>query len=87
MACMREKPAVGLDPNSNLIVVAAKEKRSKRSMIRRSIQSMKTIAKSAVAMSAIFLSATLYASDKPNLLIIQTDEHHFGTLGCYIVPP
>lgn len=83
MPCMREKPAVGLDTNSNLIVVAAKEQRSKRSMIRRSIQSMKTIAKSAVAMSAIFLSATLYASDKPNLLIIQTDEHHFGTLGCY----
>lgn len=23
------------------------------------------------------------ALEKPNLLIIQTDEHHFGTLGCY----
>lgn len=23
------------------------------------------------------------ATEKPNLLIIQTDEHHFGTLGCY----
>lgn len=26
----------------------------------------------------------LYGQDRmPNLLIIQTDEHHFGTLGCY----
>ena len=44
---------------------------------------MKIIIKTAVAVSAFLLSATLYASDKPNLLIIQTDEHHFGTLGCY----
>ena len=21
--------------------------------------------------------------DAPNLLVIQTDEHHYGTLGCY----
>ena len=23
------------------------------------------------------------AADPPNLLIVQTDEHHFNTLGCY----
>ena len=27
--------------------------------------------------------ASANAADKMNLLIIQTDEHHFGTLGCY----
>jgi len=32
-------------------------------------------------LSLATLTAT--AADKPNLLIIQTDEHHFGTLGCY----
>jgi len=29
------------------------------------------------------LSVTLVAQEKPNLLIIQTDEHNFRTLGCY----
>ena len=29
------------------------------------------------------MSFSLPAAEKMNLLIIQTDEHHFGTLGCY----
>lgn len=34
--------------------------------------------------SAMFFSASLYAKvDKPNLLIIHTDEHSFRTLSCY----
>ncbi len=34
--------------------------------------------------AAMLLSGLASAADRPrNLLIIQTDEHHFGTLGCY----
>lgn len=34
--------------------------------------------------TGVALSARAYAQKKrPNLLIIHTDEHHFGTLGCY----
>ena len=38
-----------------------------------------------VVLATLLLSAsTLRAQDPPlNLVIIQTDEHHFGTLGCY----
>ena len=35
---------------------------------------------------ALCLSLTAFGADKKepyNLLVIQTDEHHFKTLGCY----
>jgi arylsulfatase A-like enzyme len=31
----------------------------------------------------LFTSGVMHAADKPNLLIIHTDEHHYNTLGCY----
>ena len=39
-----------------------------------------------ITLTALCLSLTAYAADKKepyNLLVIQTDEHHFKTLGCY----
>ena len=39
-----------------------------------------------ITLLALCLSLTAYAADKKtsyNLLVIQTDEHHFKTLGCY----
>jgi arylsulfatase A-like enzyme len=32
---------------------------------------------------ALFTGGAMHAADKPNLLIIHTDEHHYNTLGCY----
>ena len=39
--------------------------------------------------AAALASANSKHSGKPNLLIIQTDEHNFRTLGCYrqTLPP
>ncbi len=37
----------------------------------------------AIAISAASGMAAADKQEKPNLLVIQTDEHHFGTLGCY----
>jgi len=34
-------------------------------------------------LSLFWLGATLAADPRPNVLIIQTDEHNFRTLGCY----
>jgi arylsulfatase A-like enzyme len=31
----------------------------------------------------LFLMATARAAERPNLIVIQTDEHNFRTLGCY----
>ena len=38
-----------------------------------------------IALAALLLSVSTARSQDPpiNLVIIQTDEHHFGTLGCY----
>ena len=38
-----------------------------------------------IAVAALLLSISTARSQDPpmNLVIIQTDEHHFGTLGCY----
>ena len=44
---------------------------------------MKTVSKLTITLLVIILCAVVHANEKPNLLIIQTDEHHFGTLGCY----
>ena len=38
----------------------------------------------AIMIAFVGLALSQAASAKPrNLLIIQTDEHHFNTLGCY----
>ena len=42
--------------------------------------------KTLLTILALCHSLTAYAADKKtayNLLVIQTDEHHFKTLGCY----
>ena len=42
--------------------------------------------KSRLTILAFCLSLSAFAADKKesyNLLVIQTDEHHFKTLGCY----
>ena len=36
-----------------------------------------------LCVSLLLITCALAKSDKPNLLILQTDEHHYGTLGCY----
>ena len=37
----------------------------------------------AMGLLLAFPETTVISSDKPNLLIIQTDEHNFRTLCCY----
>jgi len=47
---------------------------------------MKHIAVINVATAALFVlfgTSVAHAADRPNLLVIHTDEHHFNTLGCY----
>jgi arylsulfatase A-like enzyme len=46
---------------------------------------LRLIAVGVLAVAAVFTGAAFAAAEekKPNLLVIHTDEHHFGTLGCY----
>ncbi|MFQ5811072.1 MAG: sulfatase-like hydrolase/transferase, partial [Armatimonadota bacterium] len=41
------------------------------------------IAGSSAAALALGRASSSRGAERPNLLIIHTDEHHFGTLGCY----
>lgn len=41
------------------------------------------IRKEIISLGVAAFTASVCYADKPNLLIIHTDEHNFRTLGCY----